>query len=108
MFAHAERGCETAVFQHLSKILLHGGYNGRRSCGIVVIVTRQLKIGDDAVDVFGIGMLFIITVLISYIQNDIYAAKCSQRQPEDVDKTVAFVAGQKAEGSLEVIFEHNC
>ena len=50
--------------------------------------------------------MFIITVLIRDIQDDVYAAKRSQRQPEDVDETVGFVLQQKAEGSLEVIFKH--
>jgi hypothetical protein len=58
-----------------------------------MIVARQLEIRYHTINRMWVGLLFIITVLIGHIQDDVHAAKCSQCQPKDVDEAVAFIPG---------------
>ena len=59
----------------------------------MMFVSWQGKVGDYPVNVFCIGLLFVVTVLIRYIEDDVYATEGSKSQPENVDEAVTFVPG---------------
>ena len=72
-----------------------------------MLISRQLQSCCDAINIPAIFMMFVIAVLVLYIQQYIQATQSANSQTNNIDKAEGFIFQQEANGDLEIIFYHS-
>ena len=80
----------------------YGGRNRRPVEGTLGVLTR----GVDPVDVVRFFVKAVVAQFVADEEHDQQATRQPHSQPGDVDKRVALVLAQSAQGDFEVVLDH--